>query len=51
VLFIGAAEERPVPGMMSPDVRGVEQLDHCIGDTFVSGVREEVAFALIDFQD
>jgi hypothetical protein len=48
-LFIGAAEERP--GMIRPDVRGVKQLDHCIGGTFVSSVREEVAFALIDFQD
>ena len=31
-------------------MRGVKQLDHGIGDTFVSSVLEEVSFALIDFQ-
>jgi hypothetical protein len=30
---------------------GVKQLDNGIDDTFVSSVREEVSFALIDFQD
>jgi hypothetical protein len=29
-------------------MRGVKQLDEGIGDTFVSSVREEVSFALID---
>jgi len=36
---------------IKPDLRGVKQLDDGIDDTFVSGVREEVSFALIDFQD
>jgi hypothetical protein len=36
---------------IKPDVRGVKQLDNGIGDTFVSSVREEVSFALIDLQD
>jgi len=36
---------------IKPDVRGVKQLDNGIEDTFVSSVRAEVSFALIDFQD
>jgi hypothetical protein len=36
---------------IKPEVRGVKQLDNGIDDTFVSSVREEVSFALIDFQD
>jgi hypothetical protein len=36
---------------IKPDVRGVKQLDNGIDDTFVSSVREEVSFALIDVQD
>jgi hypothetical protein len=31
-------------------MRVVKQLDHGIGDTFVSSVLEGVSFALIDFQ-
>jgi hypothetical protein len=31
-------------------VWGVKQLDDGIDDTFVSGVQEEVSFALIDIQ-
>ena len=31
-------------------MRGVKQLDHSIGDTFVSSVLEGVSFSLIDFQ-
>ena len=31
-------------------MRGVNQLDHSIDDTFVSSVLEEVSFASIDFQ-
>jgi len=36
---------------IKPDVGGVKQLDNGIDDTFVSSVREEASFALIDFQD
>jgi hypothetical protein len=36
---------------IKPEVRGVKQLDNGIDDTFVSSVREEVSFVLIDFQD
>ena len=35
---------------IKPDVKGGKQLDNGIDDTFVSSVREEVSFALIDFQ-
>jgi hypothetical protein len=35
---------------IKPDVRGVKQLDQSIDDTFVSDAREEVFFALIDFE-
>jgi hypothetical protein len=33
-----------------PDATGAKQLDHGVGDTFVSSVLEEVSFASIDFQ-
>jgi hypothetical protein len=36
---------------IKPEVSGEKQLDDGIDDTFVSSVREEVSFALIDFQD
>ena len=36
---------------IKPGVKGVKQLDNGIDDTFVSSVREEVSFALIDFRD
>jgi hypothetical protein len=32
-------------------VKGAKQLDEGIGDTFVSGARRGVSFALIGFQD
>jgi hypothetical protein len=46
--FLSPISVRPP---VKSDVRGVKQLDRGIGYTFALSVREEVAFALIDFHN